>query len=47
MSPAQVVEYIRHESGRHFDPSVVAVFLRIMEEDSPEQEMGASAAQAT
>ena len=46
MPPAQVVEYIRHESGRQFDPRVVEVFLRIMEEDNPDRETGAPAAQA-
>jgi GAF domain-containing protein len=30
----KVIEYIRSESGSHFDPEVVEVFLRILREDS-------------
>lgn len=29
----KAVEYIREQSGRHFDPQIVEVFLRIMEQD--------------
>jgi PAS domain S-box-containing protein len=30
--PAQALQYIRDQSGRHFDPRVVAVFLRLLPE---------------
>ncbi len=34
-TPAEAIEHIREESGRHFDPAVVEMFLAIVEDPGP------------
>lgn len=33
LSPQEALEYIRSQSGKHFDPKVVEAFLKVIEED--------------
>jgi HD-GYP domain-containing protein (c-di-GMP phosphodiesterase class II) len=34
-SDEKVVEYIKEQSGKHFDPEIVEIFLELLKSDYP------------